>query len=72
MDPSIIRATNAKNTLTNNGDDVTPGENIYTYKYDLLFNRPINEEAERTIGLPRTLICMRTILSGMPYLRPAA
>ena len=41
--------------FTNNGDDVTPGENIYTYKYDLLFNRPINEEAERTIGLPRTL-----------------
>ena len=34
---------------------MTPGENIYTYKYDLLFNRPINEEAERTIGLPRTL-----------------
>ena len=27
----------------------------HTYKYDLLFNRPINEEAERTIGLPRTL-----------------
>ena len=58
--------------FTNNGDDVTPGENIYTYKYDLLFNRPINEEAERTMGCRGPLICMRTILLACPIyvLRP--
>ena len=41
--------------FTNNGDKVKPGLNIYNYKYDLLFNRPVNEEAERSIGIPRCL-----------------
>ena len=41
--------------FTNNGEKVTPGENIYDYKYDLLFNRPVNDDAERTIGIPRCL-----------------
>ncbi len=41
--------------FTNRGEKVEPGENIYDYKYDLLFNRKINEDAERTIGIPRCL-----------------
>jgi predicted CoA-substrate-specific enzyme activase len=41
--------------FTNNGDDVVPGENVYNYKYDLLFNRPVKEDAKRVIGIPRCL-----------------
>lgn len=41
--------------FTNNGEDVKPGENIYEYKYKLLFDRPVKEDAERTIGIPRCL-----------------
>ena len=41
--------------FTNQGEKVAPGENIYDYKYALLFNRPVNENAERSIGIPRAL-----------------
>ena len=41
--------------FTNNGGKHEPGENIYDYKYKLLFDRPINTEAERVIGIPRVL-----------------
>lgn len=41
--------------FTNQGEGIRAGANIYDYKYDLLFNRPINETAERAIGIPRCL-----------------
>ena len=41
--------------FTNNGEDQKPGENIYDYKYRLLFDRPVNEDAKRVIGIPRCL-----------------
>ena len=41
--------------FTNNGEDCKPGENIYDYKYKLLFDRPVKEDAQRVIGIPRCL-----------------
>lgn len=41
--------------FSNRGENHKPGENIYDYKYQLLFDRPVKEEAERVIGIPRVL-----------------
>ena len=52
--------------FTNNGEDHKPGENIYDYKYKLLFDRPVNEDAQRVIGIPRCLNIYEDYPSGMP------
>ncbi len=41
--------------FTNQGTSISAGENIYDYKYDLLFNRPVNQDSTRVIGIPRCL-----------------
>ncbi len=41
--------------FSNSGKDVRKGLNIYPEKYKLLFERPVLEDAERTIGIPRVL-----------------
>ena len=44
--------------FNNKGENDVKGENIYTYKYQLLFDRPTQSETsegKRTIGIPRIL-----------------
>ncbi|WP_417174686.1 acyl-CoA dehydratase activase-related protein [Barnesiella intestinihominis] len=41
--------------FTNRGESEKPGQNIYTDKYALLFDRETSETGNRTIGIPRVL-----------------
>ena len=41
--------------FTNRGESEKPGQNIYTNKYALLFDRETPETGNRTIGIPRVL-----------------
>jgi len=41
--------------FSNRGDDATNGENIYSDKYNYLFNRKNTQTSGKTIGLPRCL-----------------
>ena len=41
--------------FTNRGESEKPGQNIYTDKYALLFDREIPETGNKTIGIPRVL-----------------
>ena len=41
--------------FSNAGEKTTKGVNIYTEKYDLLFNRPFLGESKLRIGIPRAL-----------------
>ena len=41
--------------FTNRGESEKPGQNIYTDKYALLFDRETPETNNRTIGIPRVL-----------------
>ncbi|MGP1435713.1 MAG: acyl-CoA dehydratase activase-related protein [Phocaeicola sp.] len=44
-----------EHVFNNKGNMSRTGINIYTEKYKLLFDRPVNEAAERAIGIPRIL-----------------
>lgn len=41
--------------FSNKGDRSWTGANIYPEKYRLLFDRPVDETAKRTVGIPRIL-----------------
>lgn len=51
--------------FTNRGESEKPGQNIYTDKYALLFDREIPETGNKTIGIPRVLNMYENYPFGM-------
>ena len=41
--------------FTNRGESERPGENLYSYKYKLLFDRPTSSQGHLVVGIPRVL-----------------